>query len=317
MQIPQNMKTNYIPSILAYDLKNIERVFDTEFMLNENISNEFVRKYYKNSSWGYSFFHSKDGSVHMALNFDGKFDSSGYEAQPEFFSRFIQENKAKNILELGFGKGFNSRYVAQKNADISITGLDLTPDFYSQAQSKAKNFSNIELKLGDFHQLPFADASFDVVYEVEAVCHARDILQVLNEVFRVLKPGGHYLAYDGFRQPGFDQLDNQLRKAARLVEISMAVEKGQYLEEFKEAALKAGFEIRLLNDVSDAIMPNLMRFRRLARKFFKYKLLARFILSILPSLLVKNSVAGLLMPHTIQGNAFGYYQLVLQKNNGL
>ena len=56
----------------------------------------------------------------------------------------------------------------------------------------------VEFHHEDFMDLPFRDADFDVVLNQESLCHSADKLAYLRGACRVLKPGGQWLAMDGF-----------------------------------------------------------------------------------------------------------------------
>ncbi len=292
----------------------IEEIFPTKEILQQQINRSFIRDYYAESNYAYWFFHSKEGCVHMALNADGRFDASGYYEQAKAVGRLIAGKGADTrVLELGCGKGFNTICLARENADISFDAIDLTPEFLNEAKRKSKQLPHVSFRLGDFHELPYPDNSFDVVFAVETVCHASDIERVFREAYRVLKPGGQFLLFDGYRQPGFHQLDPRLIKAARLVEITMAVEFFLEIDKLLKVSECAGFRTEVKKDISNSIIPNLMRFEQLAMRFFKRKWRAKLIFRLLSKHLVKNSVAGLLMPITIRENALGYYKLVFRK----
>jgi ubiquinone/menaquinone biosynthesis C-methylase UbiE len=135
----------------------------------------------------------------------------------------------------------------------------------------------------------------------------------LSEAYRILRPGGEFVLFDGFRKSGFDSLDPDLKTAAKLVETSMAVGKPLIIDDFLQIASHVGFKATEVKDISQAIMPNLGKFQFLARGYFKYPMLSRLILGLLPPYLVKNSISGLLMPFTLKANAQGYYEITLKR----
>ena len=299
---------------LEDELEKINGIFALNDILGQHITSDFIKDYYEESNFGYKFFHSEKGSVHMALNYNGEFNEDGYYEQARTINAFIQADKSiKKVLELGSGKGFNTINLAGSNPALSFQGIDFTPDFVEEANKKSKKLTNVKFTMGDFSDLPLLDSSVDLVFEVEAVCHAKDMKKVLEEIYRVLKPGGNFVLFDGFRQPGFTKLNPLLIKASKLVEISMAVEQGHDIDKWIEMAGQIGFKEVVLDDISSAILPNLSRFQRMAKKYYKKKWLAKLILKILPAHLVKNSIAGLLMPLTIAGHAQAYYKIILKK----
>lgn len=302
-----------LESEFEYSLKQVKDFFNAQDIFDEKISNRFIEKYYTKSEKGYRFFHSLDGCVHMALNFDGNFSEEGYYAQAKIVEEYLKKIKGKKTLELGSGKGFNSIYLARKNKNVSFAGIDLSQVHYKKAKRKGRSLKNLKFKKGDFAKIPFSDNIFDVVFEVESVCHALNMRSVLKEVYRVLSPGGIFILFDGFRKENFKNLDKDLREASILVEKSMAVNVFDNITEWRKIAQETGFKIEKQEDISVAIMPTALKLQRLAKNYFRHKFLSRVIFFIFPSLLIRNSIAGLLIPYTLESGAHGYYEIVLKK----
>lgn len=301
------------PDELARYLGKIEQVFDLDALLSEDIDEEDVVEYYEQSDYGYRVFHSTEGSVHMALNFDGKFDKEGYYGQAKIVENHIKEENVIDILELASGKGFNSIFLSKRHPNRMFTGIDITPTHVAQAQKNSKGLPNLSFAIGNFMQLEFQDAQYDLLFEVESICHATDMRVALSEAYRVLRPGGKMILFDGFRTPLFSEAPETLKKASKLVEVSMAVGHAWNIDDWLNIADETGFSIIKYEDIADAIKPNLYRFQKLARGYFKFPSLASGLLRILPPDLVKNSIAGLLMPFTIEAGIQGYYKIILQK----
>lgn len=94
----------------------------------------------------------------------------------------------RHVLDLGCGEGQIARALCRANEVIEIIGLDP-----SNAQlSNARNVASpaISYVQGAAEQVPFADGSFDGVVCCLAIEHCEDVDRVLNEVARVLGPGG-------------------------------------------------------------------------------------------------------------------------------
>lgn len=300
---------------LSQYLNQINQVFDIEKILREEISEQKTIDYYAQSEYGYRIFHSPEGCVHMALNDNRVFDENGYYGQPKIVNQQIEELNAKSVLELGCGKGFNSIFLAQRNPDIKFIGIDLTPSHVTIAKRKAKGINNIEFKQGNFQKLEFENKSLDLIFAVDSICHANKLRLALAEVQRVLKPGGRFIVFDGFRKKSFENLEMDLQTAVRLVEVSMLVKAFPHLDNWLEKVHQAGFGLLKLEDLSLKIMPNLLKLQQLARKYFKSTLTAKAISRVMPPYLVKNSIAGLLMPITVGDGAQGYYLISLENRS--
>jgi arsenite methyltransferase len=298
---------------LAGYLAQIGRVFDIDVVLRKGIDTEQIIDYYTQSEYGYRTFHLPEGSVHMALNYDGVFDRDGYYEQARTVDKHIRELGARQVLELGTGKGFNCVFLARRNPDVQFAGIDLTPLHISLAQRSSKHLENLDFKLGDFQNLDFEIQTFDLLFEVESICHATDMRLTLSEAYRVLKPGGRFIVFDGFRKVRLDDLLTELEVAAKLVEVSMAVREGWTIDDWLETARGVGFSLLKVEDCSNAIMPNLMRFQALARSYFRFAPLAKILSRVLPAYLVKNAIAGLLMPFTLEAGVQGYYSIILER----
>jgi len=301
-----------INSLNKYLLK-IDKIFPINDLLNKNIDKKNIISYYDKSSYGYKFFHSKEGSVHMAINYDGIFNEEGYLTQAKEISSLINVDSTSHILELGCGKGFNSIFLAKQFPDIQFQGIDITHKHLSIANKKAKHLENVKFVYGDFHNLEFDDSTFDLIFEVAATCYAYNIKNVLEGVYAKLKKNGIFILYDGFRLSGFDQLPEDIKKAAILTEKSMAVNNSAEIDDWLKAATQTGFKVKSCENISQAIMPNLARFQKLARAYFKYPSLSKFLRAFLPREMLMNSIAGLLMPFTVHNGAQGYYKIVLEK----
>lgn len=302
-------------SELRKKLDKIEKVFNTDQVLTMDVDQSVIVDYYTQSNPGYSKFHSTDGSVHMALNFDGEFDQQGYYGQAELVQQQISQLNPAKVLELACGKGFNSIYLAAKHPEIAFLGLDLTPVHVEIANQTARDrhLSNLTIQPGDFHHLDYPDHSIDIIFVIESLCHATNTRQVLEECHRVLRPSGMLIVIDGFRKKALEIMSPDEQTATILVEKAMAVETGLSIDHFLDLASQAGFSAQEYQDLCNAIMPNLKRLERLASKFFRFPILARRTAKLLPPYLVRNTIAGLLMPTTVGDGIHGYFVVNLTK----
>ena len=307
------MKNEYFVSEenLKKNLEIVENVFSTDAILFENIDKSKIQKYYHDSNLGYNLVHSKEGSVHMAINYDGVFNEEGYYQQVQEINEHLKSES--KVLELGCGKGFNSSFLAKHNSASKFVGIDISNKHLNYAKKKAADFDNLDFNYGDFHSLNFEDNVFDLVFELEAVCHSDSPETVLKEVSRVLKTGGKFILYEGFRTKDFQNLSDTQKKAASLIEKTMAVNNGHNISEWLEIAKANGFSVTQNDDISLAIMPNLKRFHRMAGKYFSYNILSKIVLAIMPKNLMKNTIAGLLMPFSIMQKVQSYNRIVLTK----
>lgn len=97
----------------------------------------------------------------------------------------------KDVLEVGSGRGGGANYVARYLNPRKIVGLDISKNAVELCQRiySAPNLTFVE---GNSEKLPFANNSFDVVYNVESSHCYGNMQAFVDEVYRVLKPGGYF-----------------------------------------------------------------------------------------------------------------------------
>lgn len=301
---------------LRSQLKVIDNIFNTSKILHENLDKSKIQKYFDDSNLGYRLVHSKEDSVHMALNYDGIFHTDGYYQQVKEISELIPQTEIPrdfSVLELGCGMGFNSDYLAKKFPNVSFHGVDITSKHLKRAKQKAEKLVNLEVQYGDFHALPLPDSQFDVAFEMESVCHTDTPEVVLKEVHRVLKPGGKFMLFEGFRADHFESFTADQKKAGILIEKTMGVNFGHTISQWISIAEKVGFEVQMNDDISYAILPNLKRFHRIANKYYKYPFLAKAVYAVMSKNLIKNTIAGSLLPFSIAQKMQSYQRIILVK----
>jgi ubiquinone/menaquinone biosynthesis C-methylase UbiE len=116
-------------------------------------------------------------------------------------------------LDIATGTGHTALALAPYVA--SVVGIDLTPEMLSEAERLRADHAvgNVSFRQGDVHHLPFEDAIFDLVTCRRAAHHFSDIGLALQEIRRVLRPGGRLVvddrsvAEDDFVDRCMNQLD--------------------------------------------------------------------------------------------------------------
>ena len=105
----------------------------------------------------------------------------------------------ERILDLGSGAGTDSLIAAQMVGDQGhVTGVDMTPEMLAKARASAAEMGaqNVEFIEAEAEQLPFPDASFDVVISNGVIDLVPDKEAVFGELHRVLVPGGRIQVAD-------------------------------------------------------------------------------------------------------------------------
>jgi len=100
-----------------------------------------------------------------------------------------------DVLEVGSGRGGGASYVHRYLGPKSTVGLDRSKAAVDLATGR-EDVGGLSYMVGDAEDLPFEDASIDVVLNVES-CHCYgSVPRFLEEVFRILRPGGALLLAD-------------------------------------------------------------------------------------------------------------------------
>ena len=114
-------------------------------------------------------------------------------------TEFAQIKPGDTVLDLGSGAG-NDCFVARAatGPDGRVIGVDFTPEMIAKARENARKLDhqNVEFRQGDIEALPLSACMVDVVVSNCVLNLVPNKRQALNEVLRVLKPGGHFSISD-------------------------------------------------------------------------------------------------------------------------
>ncbi|MFC6487481.1 methyltransferase domain-containing protein [Nitratireductor sp. GCM10026969] len=166
-------------------------------------------------------------------------------------------NESTRILDIGAGYGGAMRRVC-KTYGCTATCLNIseTQNDYNRAKTRGAGLADkIDVVHGVFEDIPQADASYDVVWSQDAILHSDQRETVLDEVWRVLKPGGHFVFTDpcqadnvpeGVLQPVYDRLQLNSLGSFRF---------------YREAAEARGFQVLGQEDMTDQLRTHYDRVR--------------------------------------------------------
>jgi len=123
----------------------------------------------------------------------------------------------EQVLEVGCGSGVLCRQIALGVVPVGkVTGVDISPEFLRIAQdytASADLSTTIQWGAGQAEVLPFRDASFDAVFAARLLLHISDPQAVLNELVRVVRPGGRAVVMDwDFDTVAIDHSDRELTR---------------------------------------------------------------------------------------------------------
>lgn len=155
-------------------------------------------------------------------------------------TQFARIQPGDVVIDLGSGAG-NDAFVARHETGPTgkVIGVDFTPAMVERARrnAEARGFNNVEFRQGDIEAMPVSDAVADVVVSNCVLNLVPDKPAVFREMFRVLKPGGHFSVSDIVL---VGELPEGIRQAAELYAgcVSGAIDQKAYLGELREAGFQ-------------------------------------------------------------------------------
>ncbi|RLM84147.1 class I SAM-dependent methyltransferase [Halobellus sp. Atlit-38R] len=136
------------------------------------------------------------------------------------------------VLDLGCGSGYAGRALRDTQDAGRVYGLDGSPEMAHNAQSYTDD-PNVAYLVGDFDELPFADDSVDHVWSMEAFYYASDPEHTLEEIARILRPGGTFYCAVNYYEENVYSHEWQERIDIEMTRWSA----DEYRKKFREAGL--------------------------------------------------------------------------------
>lgn len=114
----------------------------------------------------------------------------------------LNHDDEKEILDAGCGMGVVSLYLANIFPNVSFTGLTLAPKELALARelSKRLKLNNVKFFKKNYLDTEFSDNYFDGIFALESLSYANYKKLFIDEMYRILKPGGKLIIIDGFRK---------------------------------------------------------------------------------------------------------------------
>ncbi len=154
--------------------------------------------------------------------------SRGYDREMQLMERMLFGDSRNwacsqasgDVLEVAVGTGLN---LGAYPKDVRLTGIDLSEQMLTIAKTRAAELGrSVDLRQGDAQRLPFADTSFDTVVCTFGLCAIPDIDAALDEMTRVLRPGGKVIPVDHVASSS--RTARAIQRALEVVTVPMASE---------------------------------------------------------------------------------------------
>lgn len=136
--------------------------------------------------------------------FASRYDGMNRSMEKGFLGALRREHLSGltgDVLEIGAGTGANFEHYP---AQVRVVALEPDPFMLERAVAKLRDLgrTNITLQRAPAESLPFPDASFDTVVSTLVLCTVHDVQRSLDEMRRVLRPGGKVLFIEHIRAQG-------------------------------------------------------------------------------------------------------------------
>jgi len=155
-------------------------------------------------------------------------------------TEFAKIKEGDTVIDLGSGAG-NDAFIARRFAGESgkIIGIDFTEAMIKKARANAEKLAlnNVEFRLGDIDDMPVTSNYANVIVSNCVLNLVPNKHKVISEIFRVLKPGGHFSISDIVLE---GELPAKWKEIAELYSgcVSGAIQKQVYLEIIEQAGFK-------------------------------------------------------------------------------
>jgi SAM-dependent methyltransferase len=216
-------------------------------------------KYIEKKSYLSRFVHEqelafRESEGHLETEFGS--EAEWFRCMREDFPKFIPFLTRKSglefrgrILEIGAGAAWFSAELSKLPKVVEIVAVDFSPKLLREKAPKVfemlkANAAKITRSPGDFHKLDFPNNHFDFIVASAVLHHAVNMVQVLKEVRRLLKPGGQFVA---IREPVWPLVKLKSRSKTQSKLVAAGVNEHFYtMAEYEDFFDQAGLSLRAI-----------------------------------------------------------------------
>ncbi|HEV3414968.1 MAG TPA: arsenite methyltransferase [Puia sp.] len=176
-------------------------------------------------------------------------------------TQFARIKKGDVVIDLGSGAG-NDAFIARAETGETgkVIGIDFTPAMLDKARANADKlgYNNVEFRQGDIERMPVTSNTADVIVSNCVLNLVPNKHGVFQEIFRVLKPGGHFSISDIVL---VGTLPPKIQEAAEMYAgcVSGAIQKEAYLglidvNGFKNVTIQKEKNVHVPDDILSAYL---------------------------------------------------------------
>ncbi len=169
-------------------------------------------------------------------------------------TEFAKIKEGNTVIDLGSGAG-NDAFIARRfvGENGKVIGIDFTDAMIKRARDNAEKigFNNVEFRQGDIEDMPVSSSKADIIVSNCVLNLVPNKHKVFSEIFRVLKPGGHFSISDIVLE---GELPSKWKEVAEFYAgcVSGAIQKQDYLDIIAES----GFSNIIIQKDKPIIIPD-------------------------------------------------------------
>ena len=277
---------------------------------------EAIKKYYSDTQFEYRIVWNWRSKYTPALHF-GYYDEKATDHHRsviranEVLAEWGNIHEGATIIDAGCGLGHSTLWLAE-HYNANVTGITIVPKQVETMKKfvEKKGLKNVRFLEASYFNMPFEDNSVDVVWAIEAVCHAKDKSQFYKEAYRVLKPGGKLLIGENLRtarpmEPGKEKLLKEIFH-------SWAIPDLDTFEEHRSHALSSGFRSFENKDVTANMMVSYRNLEEMCKRWAWLNILLH-ALGVISTVRRNNMLGSMKQYQAIKEKVFTYNHLLAQK----
>jgi tocopherol O-methyltransferase len=280
------------------------------------LGTEAIKKYYSDTQFEYRRVWNWRSKDTPALHF-GYYDEKATNHHRsviranEVLAEWGDIQQGSTIIDAGCGLGHSTLWLAE-HYNANVTGITIVPKQVETMQRfiEKKEVKNVRFLEASYFDMPFEDNSVDIVWAIEAVCHAKDKSRFYKEAYRVLKPAGKLLIGENLRtaRPMEQEKESLLKEIFH----SWAIPDLDTFEEHRSHALGSGFRSFESKDVTANM---LVSYRNLEEMCKRWALPAKLLnkIGIISTVRCNNMLGSMKQYQAIQQKVFTYNHLRAQK----
>ena len=173
---------------------------------------QYLAKKYPTGEWTYMNYGYEPGNQSIPIPLNAEEEIDRYMIQLYHHVATAVDLRYKDVLEVGSGRGGGSSYIKRYLKPKTMTGIDYSKNAIKFC-NKQHSVEGLTFIHGDAENLSLANESVDTVVNIESSHCYGSMKKFVEQVYRVLRPGGHFLFADLRPSEQLDELDKTFSAA--------------------------------------------------------------------------------------------------------